>query len=161
MKLDRIMWGIVLLFVGGVLLLENFDIIEFYWGSVWRFWPIFLIIAGVNILFSRSKSQVGGYISIGVLVVMLGFLFFRGTQVPASSKEKNFTMEFDDDDDRDSAKLQSFDLPFDDAAGKKTVLNISGGGTSYNLKGKRIAYLLHRLKIEVVHSRLRITYKTA
>jgi hypothetical protein len=136
MKLDRIMWGIVLLFVGGVLLLENFDIIEFYWGSVWRFWPIFLIIAGVNILFSRSKSQVGGYISIGVLVVMLGFLFFRGTQVPASSKEKNFTMEFDDDDDRDSAKLQSFDLPFDDAAGKKTVLNISGGGTSYNLEGE-------------------------
>ncbi|MFP5080075.1 LiaF transmembrane domain-containing protein [Pedobacter sp. JCM 36344] len=136
MKLDRIMWGIVLLFIGSVLLLENFNVIEFYWGSVWRFWPIFLIIAGVNILFSKSKSQVGGYISIGVLVVMLGVLFYRGTQVPQSEKEKNFSMEFDNDDDGGDVKMQSFDLPFDDAAGKKTVLNISGGGTSYTLEGE-------------------------
>jgi hypothetical protein len=136
MKLDRIMWGIVLLFIGSILLLENFNVIEFYWGSVWRFWPIFLIIAGVNILFSRSKSQVGGYISIGVLVVMLCVLFYRGTQIPAAEKEKNFTMEFDDDNDNRDVKMQSFDLPFDDAAGKKTVLNITGGGTSYNLDGE-------------------------
>ncbi|MEJ7560688.1 MAG: DUF5668 domain-containing protein [Pedobacter sp.] len=136
MKLDRIMWGVVLLFIGSVLLLENFDIIEFYWGSVWRFWPIFLIIAGVNILFSRSKSPVGGYISIGVLVVMLCVLFYRGTQVPQSTKEKNFSMDLSDDDEKGSIKVQSFDLPFDDAPGKKTVLNISGGGTSYSLGGE-------------------------
>jgi hypothetical protein len=129
------MWGVVLLFIGSVLLLENFNIIEFYWGSVWRFWPIFLIIAGVNILFSRSKSPIGGYISIGVLVVMLGVLFYRGTQAPLSTKEKNFSMEFEDNDDRGHLKVQSFVLPFDDASGKKTVLNITGGGTSYTLDG--------------------------
>jgi hypothetical protein len=138
MKLDRIMWGIVLLFIGGVLLLENFNLIEFYWGSVWRFWPIFLIIAGVNILFSKSKSQVGGYISIGVLVVMLGVLFYRGIQVPLSQKEKNFSMEFNDDDDNDQqdVQVQNFNLPYEDAPGKKTVLNISGGGTSYTLNSE-------------------------
>src|SRR5687768_17246477 len=80
MKLDRIMWGIVLLFIGGVLLLENFQIIDFHWGSVWRFWPIFLIIAGVNILFSKNKSQVGGIVSLAILVVTLILLFFKGQQ---------------------------------------------------------------------------------
>ncbi|MES2827411.1 MAG: DUF5668 domain-containing protein [Bacteroidota bacterium] len=138
MKLDRIMWGIVLLFIGGVLLLENFDIIDFYWGSVWRFWPIFLIIAGVNILFSRNKSPIGGYISIGVLVVMLGVLFVRGQHSPYSNEErgKHFNFEFDEDDnDHDGLQTQSFDLPYEDSlAIKKTVLNISGGGTSYELK---------------------------
>jgi len=137
MKLDRIMWGIVLLFIGSVLLLENFNVIEFYWGSVWRFWPIFLIIAGVNILFSRSKSQVGGYISIGVLVLMLCVLFYRGTQKPLNHKETSFSMELGDDDDEDKKgiSVQKFDLPFEDVSGKKTVLNISGGGTSYTLVG--------------------------
>lgn len=132
------MWGIVLLFIGGVLLLENFDIIDFYWSSVWRFWPIFLIIAGVNILFSRNKSPIGGYISIGVLVVMLGVLFVRGQHSPHGNRDErgqHFNFEFDEDGDNDGLQTQSFDLPFEDTlALKKTVLNISGGGTSYELK---------------------------
>jgi hypothetical protein len=135
MKLDRIMWGIVLLFIGSVLLLENFDIIDFHWGSVWRFWPIFLIIAGVNILFSKSKSPVGGYISLGVLVLMLSLLFYRGIQTPERDKNRSFNMEFNDDDDSRTSKVESFVLPYDDAPGMKTVLNISGGGTSYHLIG--------------------------
>ncbi|RZK82498.1 MAG: hypothetical protein EOO92_01545 [Pedobacter sp.] len=133
MKLDRVMWGIILLFIGGVLLLENFNFINFYWGSVWRFWPIVLIIFGVNILFAKSKSQVGGMISIGVLVITLSFLFFRGTQRPPNEPSKHYNFNYDDDNNDRGAQLQSFDLPFEDAAGKKTVLNITGGGTSYEL----------------------------
>ena len=86
MKLDRIMWGIVLLFIGGVLLLENFNVIEFYWRSVWRFWPIFLIIAGVNILFNKNKSQVGGMVSIAILIITLGLLFFKGQERPGGER---------------------------------------------------------------------------
>jgi hypothetical protein len=131
MKLDRIMWGIILLFIGGVLLLENFEIINFYWGSVWRFWPIFLIICGVNILFSRSKSQVGGFITIGVLVLTLSLLFYRGTQRPANERSKHFHFKYDDDDVDQTS--QSFDIPYEDSIGKSTVLNINGGGISYEL----------------------------
>ncbi len=133
MKLDRIMWGIILLFIGGVLLLENLNIIDFHWGSIWRFWPIFLIIAGVNILFSRNKSQLGGYISIGVLVVMLTVLFVKGQHAPVNETTNHFNLDIDDDNS--STQTQLFDLPFeDDTLAKKTILNISGGGTSYELK---------------------------
>jgi len=134
MKLDRIMWGIILLFIGGVLLLENFNIIEFYWGSVWRFWPIFLIIGGVNILFAKSKSQVGGIISIAVLAITLSLLFYRGIQRPAPEQSKHYNYDFDGEDgDSSVSSMQSFDLPYEDSTGKKTILNISGGGTSYEL----------------------------
>jgi len=147
MKLDRLIWGILLLFIGGVLLLENFGIIEFYWRNIWGFWPIVLIIAGINILFNRNHSQTGSMISIGVLVVALAFLFYKGQQEPNRSNwwGHNFKKDIDidlndsnEDDDHDTALNNlAFSEPFvaiDNS--KKTVLNISGGGISFNLNGE-------------------------
>ncbi|TCD10285.1 hypothetical protein EZ449_10725 [Pedobacter frigidisoli] len=153
MKLDRLIWGILLLFIGGVLLLENFGLIEFYWRNVWNFWPIFLIIAGVNILFNRNNSQTGSIVSIAVLVVALSFLFYKGQQEPTRGNwwgnhaNKDIDINIDDDDndndnddnsDNDTAFHQlSLSEPFvaaDNA--KKTILNISGGGISFNLNGE-------------------------
>lgn len=142
MKLNRVMWGVILLFVGIVLLLENFNVIEFYWRNVWAFWPVFLIISGVNILFNRNKSEVGNMISIGVLVVMLGVVFYKGQQPPANKFwiGDRFTKDLDiemNDDKEDTAQKLTFAEPFiaGDQA-KKTILNISGGGTSFKLDGE-------------------------
>jgi len=111
MKLDRILWGIILLFVGLVLLLENFDVIEFYWRNVWGFWPIFLIIAGINILFNKNKSQIGNMISIGIVVITLGFLFYRGQQPPEGRGWFNRSMggdiNIDIDDEMDPERVRS------------------------------------------------------
>ncbi|WP_293313364.1 LiaF transmembrane domain-containing protein [Pedobacter sp. UBA5917] len=161
MKLDRLIWGIILLFIGGVLLLENFGVINFYWRNVWSFWPIFLIIAGLNILFNRNNSQTGSIISIGVLVVALSFLFYRGQQVPehgywwGNHFKKDIDVNIDhndgdddnDNDDDNNNKDSSYHQlkltePFvaaDNA--KKTVLNISGGGISFNLDGETAALI--------------------
>ena len=141
MKTDRIIWGIILLFIGGVLLLENFNVIEFHWRSVWRFWPVFLILAGINILFTRKNSQVGGYISIGVLVIVLGFIFFRGQQPPqgrdwfGNSFNRDVDIDFDNNDHNDVDRIV-FSEPFTAVASNKAVLNISGGGTSFDLDGE-------------------------
>ena len=142
MKLDRIMWGIVLLFVGGVLLLENFNVITFYWGSVWRFWPIFLILAGINILFNRQRSQLGMALSVGVLVVMLGFIFYKGQQPTdnrnwiADNFHGNIDLDSDDEDSVSSGNTLHFSEPFNLDSAKHVVLNVSGGGTSFDLKGE-------------------------
>lgn len=138
MKLDRIMWGILLLFIGGVLLLENFGIIDFYWRSVWRFWPIFLIIAGVNILFNKNKSQLGGVVSIFILIMTLMLLFFKGQHPPEGRTTIVERLEDDFEEKSDPGQFteQHLSLPYTDSlAAKKTVLNISGGGTSFELKG--------------------------
>lgn len=142
MKLNRVMWGIILLFVGIVLLLENFNIIEFYWRNVWGFWPVFLIISGVNILFNKNKSDVGNMICIGVLVVMLGVVFYKGQERPANrywfgdrlSKDLDIDINESKGDSVDKLKFSEPLAPGD--AEKKTILNISGGGTSFDLKGE-------------------------
>ena len=143
MKLDRILWGIILLFVGVVLLLENFNVIDFYWRNVWGFWPIFLIIAGINILFNRNKSDVGNMISIGVLVITLGFLFYRGQQPPEHGGwfggrfDKDINIDMDDEETGAvGTELLNFSEPYQANGAKKVVLNISGGGTSFKLEGE-------------------------
>ncbi|TDG35431.1 hypothetical protein EZJ43_12435 [Pedobacter changchengzhani] len=142
MKIDRLIWGIVLLFIGVVLLLDNFNVINFYWRNVWEFWPVFLIIAGINILFKRNNSQTGSIISLGVLVLALGFLFYKGQQEPknkswwSSHKDSIITYK-DDENDEDSLKKVDLKQPFTVAdSTKKVILNISGGGLSFNLNGE-------------------------
>ncbi len=132
------MWGIVLLFIGSVLLLENFGVIDFYWRSVWRFWPIFLIIAGVNILFTKSRSQIGGIVSIAVLVITLMVLFFKGQQSPGYKNRvtERWERRVEPQSDAEEFNEQHLFLPYTvDSIAKRTVFNISGGGTSFDLKG--------------------------
>lgn len=175
MKLDRILWGIILLFVGLILLLENFNFIEFYWRNVWGFWPVFLIIAGINILFNRNKSQVGNMISIGVLVITLGFLFYRGQQPPENRGlfGGNFGDKIDIDinnDDEDTLNTQrlTFTEPFDIASSGKVVMDISGGGTSFKLDGPTDSLVeavveksrgTFTLKKELIDSVQRLTFR--
>ena len=141
MKFDRIIWGVLLLFIGGVLLLDNFDVINFYWRNVWDFWPIFLIILGVNILFNKNNSQTGNIISLSILVIALSVLFVKGQEEPTnkfwwSNGRHTIEIDGDEDNDTDNKKL-SFSEPYIEAdSAKKTILNLSGGGTSFDLKGE-------------------------
>jgi hypothetical protein len=144
MKFERIIWGVLLLFVGGVLLLDNLNIIEFYWRSVWSFWPIFLIIAGVNMLLNKKDSQTGSIISLVILIIALGFLFVRGQQKPSRgnlwSSWKDGEIEtfedveraIDGDSQLGGMHFAEAFLPSDSV--KKAVLSISGGGVSFDLK---------------------------
>jgi hypothetical protein len=54
-KGNSLVWGIILILVGGVILLEQLDIDVF--DQVWRFWPVILIIWGVNKLWLGLKER--------------------------------------------------------------------------------------------------------
>ena len=141
MKIDRLIWGILFLFVGGVLLLDNFDVITFYWRNVWQFWPIILIILGVNVLLGKKESNIGGIISIGILVVTLGYLFYRGQQPLERnswvSERFGGDWNFDDESDTafiDNAQRQLFTEPMANESLKSATLNLNCGGTSVYLE---------------------------
>ncbi len=144
MKYERIIWGVILLFVGGVLLLENLNIIEFYWRNVWGFWPIFLIIGGINLLLNKNGSQTGSIVSLAVLIITLAFLFVKGQDKPQHKnwwfgwKDKNIETDLDWDD-KNSEDAESTNIQFSEAfnaadSSKKNILILSGGGTSFTLK---------------------------
>lgn len=51
----NIVFALILIFAGVLFLANNLGIIPwFIWTEIWRFWPVFLILLGVQMIFGRS-----------------------------------------------------------------------------------------------------------
>ena len=134
MKSDKIFWGIFLVFIGGIFLLENFDIIDFSWRYVWRFWPVILILIGVNILFKNSKSQTGIIVTAAITVITLGLLTYKGLEKHRDNESKwNWYNSDEKNNNTDSSDVitdASYSEEFD-AKYQLATLNIKGGASKF------------------------------
>lgn len=139
MKSERVVWGLIFLFIGGVLLLDNFGMIDFQWGVIWRFWPLVLIILGVNMLFPNDDSNRGGIISIIITIAALVFIGYQGAQ---PQRENNVRFRWNEkwqpeveEESNEGKKFKEniFSEPIGPST-KYAVLNIEGGATKYSLK---------------------------
>ncbi|WP_207532205.1 LiaF transmembrane domain-containing protein [Desertivirga arenae] len=139
MKTERVIWGLIFLFIGGVLLLDNFGTIDFHWGVLWRFWPLVLIILGVNMLFPSDDSNKGGMISVVITIAALVFIGVQGTK-PDRDNDSGFYWDHKRSDDNDEENAEEEDAQGNtfsesiSATTKYAVLNIEGGATKYELK---------------------------
>lgn len=139
MKTEKIVWGLILIFIGSVFLLDNFNVINFYWGSVWRFWPIIFILIGANMLFSRFGNKTSAPIlAASITILVLIFIGYEGSR-PRSERisfhSKHFKYDYDiKTTTRDSgwSGTSNFTEPFTTGT-QRAELNIQGGATSYKL----------------------------
>ena len=155
MKNDKLIPGVVLVLIGVAILLANYGYLHFHWWNIFRLWPIFLVIGGVNLVFAHNKSPWATIIKIAVLVVGLGMLFFGnfgerynfwpGSHFSWNSNDNdndgNNSMNDDDNDDDDNNKGDVkaavngvFNEPYNTNI-KVARLDVSGGATSYYLSG--------------------------
>ena len=136
MKSKKIFWGIILLFFGTVLLLENFNVIDFAWTQVWRFWPVILILIGLNSITSKSNPRIGVPVVAVFTVMILGFLAFKGLQT-SNDKQTNSFDFFNDDDieadvESDSSATTKYTEDYDTRY-KSAKLLINGAAGSFNI----------------------------
>ncbi len=78
MKRDKIIWGLIFVFIGAILLLENFNVIEFQWMAIWKFWPLALILIGANMLLIKSAGRNANIITVILTVGALAFIGWKG-----------------------------------------------------------------------------------
>jgi hypothetical protein len=148
MKNDKLIPGVILVLIGAAILLGNFGLLHFRWYNIFHLWPIFLVIAGVNLVFAHNKSIWAIVIKISVMVIGIGVLFFgdfgerynfwprhnfsfRGNDFD-NNDNNNDNTDGDSSSDFKTNGNGSFNQPY--IAGIKFArLNISGGGTAYNL----------------------------
>jgi hypothetical protein len=65
-------WGIFLLFLGIVFLLQTFSVLPWgLWATLWRFWPVLLVIAGLGMLLRRYHPWLMAGISVLLLIASL------------------------------------------------------------------------------------------
>ncbi len=97
-------WPTVLIGVGLIWLLVNMGIIApISVGTILQFWPLILIVLGLDILFSRSYAWVGSLVGILAVGGLVAFLILQphvaGTPIPSTTAEssvQNFTAPLDD-----------------------------------------------------------------
>jgi hypothetical protein len=147
MRNEKIIPGLVLVLIGVLILLHNFGHLHFSWWNIFRLWPIFLVIGGVNLIFAHNRSVLATVIKIAVILGGFAFIIFYkfdddNRWWPAAGF--HFNTNDDDsssDDDMDSTKngqivhvqgSNTFTEPYN-AAAKIARLNISGGATTYTL----------------------------
>lgn len=143
MRNDKIIPGVVLIMIGAVILLNNYGVIAFHWSNFFYLWPIFIVIGGINLIFAHNKSAWATILKLGVIIAGFGLIVF-GNFGDRAGFWPVYTYHYDDngkddDDDDDNGKSivkvegnSVFNEPYTTGA-KVARLNISGGGTIYNL----------------------------
>lgn len=137
MKADKIFWGILFVFIGGIFLLENFGIIDFSWYYLWHLWPVILILIGLNILLSRVNSKIGLIATVVITVIALGFVTIKGLKNGSNRADRNWIFYENDDADSTSFNSEESISTFKedyDSKYKTATLNIKGGASQFEIK---------------------------
>ena len=50
MSYRKIFWGVMLVLIGILFILKNTGVIYFDWQTIWRIWPIILILWGISLI---------------------------------------------------------------------------------------------------------------
>ncbi len=74
----RLRWGLLLIFIGSLLLLNNIGFLDWWvWSEVISLWPLLLIAIGIEKIFSHSKSlKFISYLAPIALFAILGWVAF-------------------------------------------------------------------------------------
>jgi hypothetical protein len=71
----RILWGVVLIVVGGLFLVDRMDIYAV--GEIWRFWPFVIAIAGLVEVLSATRFR---HVTRGLLNIVLGIWLYAAIE---------------------------------------------------------------------------------
>ena len=78
-------WGIFLLFLGIIFLLQTLDILPWgLWGTLWRFWPVLIIIVGLGILLRRYNVWLASLLILAILGTSVSIAIWQYGSSPPS-----------------------------------------------------------------------------
>lgn len=126
MNLGKVSFGLIVIFAGVFILLDNLDVLNFNWSAVIYFWPVLIILAGVNLLL--PKRMEGQVLSIMATVIVLLFFAYQGLKSSGNIWMSMNRQESVVKKDELSLLSREYDKPINDAE-----LSISGGAVEYTL----------------------------
>lgn len=139
MKYGNIFWGVILITLGALFAMRNFDIFFFSWRSVFRLWPLIFVFWGIAIL--PVKSMIKLFLT--VATVFIGILILANNPGPSYSWfnwPDDYSYEYDNDRDYNDEESeyqwekQDFSEDYDDEV-EYATLNLDAAAGEFNLKG--------------------------
>lgn len=134
MKTKNVIWGLVLVLIGTLFILKNMDLIYFSWHSIWKLWPVVLVLIGIAILPIKNGLKVA--LTVITLIIATIILIwspnFDGKVGPWSSRQDWNEKGQDEQGMNDQRISEAFDssitsaaLNFDAAAGNFRIDDIT------------------------------------
>ena len=135
MKFRNIFWGAILIIVGILFILQNLGLIYFQWTTLWRLWPVILVLWGVSII--PVKDWIKVLLVLLVLGASISFMFNRTVQWDEGKSNNWIEQEFSDDNDYDNDadrhySTQTFNIPFEDTV-NTAILNLEAAAGSFKI----------------------------
>ena len=142
MKYRNLFWGIILVFLGILGLLDNFNIIYLSWHKLWNLWPLILILWGISVL--PIKDMIKLSLVILTLIFTLGYIYNDAVIYKHGNYNSRTTADYNTDDpDDDTTAIKSvsssdsnngtFLIPYPENI-KEAVLNLDAVAGKFILK---------------------------
>lgn len=131
MKSTKTIWGIVLIGLGVLLVLNNINVVDFgiNWHRIGDFWPLILIAFGLT---SLSKSaKINPWITNSLLALVISVFIYNVIEIGDFNKEADRHWNTGSDEER-LANTNKFTLPVDSGISEAS-LEFNGGAAEFDL----------------------------
>ncbi len=89
-------FGVILLFVGIVLLLQTLGVVPWgLWGTLWRIWPLLLIIIGLVLVLRRFNPWLVSLLILALLFAGFGFALWRYQPAASTGTTRSYSQPLD------------------------------------------------------------------
>ncbi len=128
MKASHIFWGLLFVGLGLLVLINNFTSILMDWSTIWKLWPLTIVLIGLSILI---KHQYGKSIIAGLAAIVLALAIFASFKTATHFVSNDFRIDFGDDAKHEIVNSE-FTEQFDSTL-KFATLNFEAGAGSFNI----------------------------
>ncbi len=87
--------ALILITLGVIFLLDNLGAIEVSWLSLWRFWPVLLILIGLDLLLGRRSTLGSVLLAALSVIIVIGVIFLAGTGIAMRGSPGGETVTYD------------------------------------------------------------------
>ncbi len=136
MKSGNIFWGLLLIVLGGLIFMRNFDIFFFSWSSLLRLWPLIFIFWGIAVLPVKSGIK----ILLSIITIIIGLVILSSN--PRTDHfwyrwDRDVRIDRDDDEEKEdySWKEQHLSEGYDSSAAF-AILNMDAAAGNFTLGGQ-------------------------
>jgi len=128
MKASHVFWGILFIGIGLLVLINNFTNIFMDWATIWKLWPLTIVLIGLSIL---VKHKYGKGVIAGLAAIVLALAIFASFKTATHFVSDDFHLDIGDEADNKygtTEYTESFDSSLTFA-----TLNFDGGGGSFKI----------------------------
>jgi hypothetical protein len=128
MKTSHIFWGLLFIGLGLLVLINNFTTIFMDWATIWKLWPLVIVLLGLSIL---VKHKHGKGVIAGLAAIILALAIFASFKTATHFFNKDFEFVFGEEGEY-SFDTTVYSESFDSTLAFAT-LNFDAGAGTFNI----------------------------